>query len=300
MAMVADLKWQVPRERWRSLRHQLGRFVRSSPVGAVSAVILILIGAMAIFAAALAPHGPLEQRYAIALPPTGEHPLGTDFVGRDVLRRIIYGARITLVVAIISTVLGDVIGFVWGIVTGYVGGRFDLISQRLLDILLAFPSIILALLLMGGMGAGLKTVIIAIAVTRIPSMTRVIRSVTISVREYAFVEAARASGASPLRILVRHIAPQTVAPMLVMLTLNFGSAVFAESSLSFLGVGVPPPTATWGAMLGGVLTERFQPPWWLMVFPGVMITITILTANLFGDALRDFLDPTMKRQIDAV
>ena len=153
---------------------------------------------------------------------------------------------------------------------------------------------------MGGMGAGLQTVIIAIAVTRIPSMTRVIRSVTISVREYAF-------GRRP-EPPARHLsaswsatsAPQTVAPMLVMLTLNFGSAVFAESSLSFLGVGVPPPTATWGAMLGGVLTERFQPPWWLMVYPGVMITIIILTANLFGDALRDFLDPTMKRQIDAV
>jgi ABC-type dipeptide/oligopeptide/nickel transport system permease subunit len=194
--------------------------------------------------------------------------------------------------------IGDGIGFLWGLVSGYAGRRFDVISQRILDILMAFPALILALLLMAGLGAGLPTVIIAIAVTRVPLATRVIRSVVLTAKEQAFVEAARALGASPWRSMLRHLAPQCVAPLLVVASFNLGTAIFAEAALSFLGVGVPPPTPSWGNMLGGVLAEAFRPPWWLVIFPGVAITLTIIAANLLGDALRDFLDPKMKRQVE--
>jgi ABC-type dipeptide/oligopeptide/nickel transport system permease subunit len=153
------------------------------------------------------------------------------------------------------------------------------------------------MLLLTGLGSGLHTVIVAIAVTRVPLSTRVIRSVVLSIRELAYVDAARAIGAAPLRIIPRHIAPQCVAPLLVIVSLNLGTAIFAESALSFLGVGVPPPAPSWGNMLGGVLAEAFKPPWWMVIFPGVAITLTIMAANLFGDSLRDFLDPKLRRAI---
>jgi len=151
---------------------------------------------------------------------------------------------------------------------------------------------------MAGLGSGLHTVIIAIAVTRVPLATRVIRSVVIATKELPYVEAARALGAGPWRAMLHHLAPQCVAPLLVIASFNLGTAIFAEAALSFLGVGVPPPTPSWGSMLGGVLAEAFKPPWWLVVFPGLAITLTIVAANLLGDALRDFLDPKMKRQVE--
>jgi peptide/nickel transport system permease protein len=193
--------------------------------------------------------------------------------------------------------LGDSVGFVWGLTSGYLGRRFDMISQRVLEVLLSFPALILAMLLLTGLGSGLHTVIVAIAVTRVPLSTRVIRSVVLSIRESAYVDAARAIGAAPIRIIPRHIAPQCVAPLLVIVSLNLGTAIFAESALSFLGVGVPPPAPSWGNMLGGVLAEAFKPPWWMVIFPGVAITLTIMAANLFGDSLRDFLDPKLRRAI---
>src|SRR5215831_13012065 len=280
-------------------RSRLRRFLGSSVVGTVSLGLLLLVVATAVFADALAPYHPLLTDYAaIGRPPSAAHLLGTDLLGRDVLSRLIYGARVTLLVAIISVLLGDSIGFVWGLVSGYLGRRFDVISQRFLDVLMAFPTLILALLLVVSLGSGLHTVIIAIAVTRVPLATRVIRSTVLSTRELAYVEAARGLGASPARLMGRHLAPQCVAPLLVIASFNLGTAIFAEAALSFLGVGVPPPTPTWGSMLGGVLAEAFRPPWWLVVFPGLAITLTIVAANLFGDALRDFLDPRLKRQIE--
>jgi len=275
------------------------RFLRSSVVGTASLGLLLLVAGTAVFAEALAPYDPLDTDYgALGEAPSREHPLGTDSLGRDVLSRVIYGARVTLSVGVTSVVLGDGLGFLWGLVSGYAGRRFDVISQRLLDILMAFPALILALLLMAGLGAGLQTVIIAIAVTRVPLATRVIRSVVLTAKEQAFVEAARTLGASPMRAMLRHLAPQCVAPLLVVASFNLGTAIFAEAALSFLGVGVPPPTPSWGSMLGGVLAEAFRPPWWLVIFPGMAITMTIIAANLLGDALRDFLDPKMKRQVE--
>ena len=299
---TAETDWGfAPRaSRPRALVSAVRRFVRSSPVGAASAAFLLFVLLVAIFADLIAPFDPLEGHYDVTRTPPGADWLaGTDHLGRDVLSRLIFGARVTMIVAVSSVVLGDSIGFAWGILSGYIGGRFDLISQRVLDVLLSFPGIILALLLLVSLGSGLQTVIIAIAVTRVPGTTRLIRSVSLSVREFAYVEAARASGASPLRIMVRHVAPQAIAPLLVIGTLNLGAAIFAEAALSFLGVGIPPPAPSWGNMLGGVLAEAFRPPWWMVMLPGVAITLTILAANLFGDALRDFLDPTMKRQIES-
>jgi ABC-type dipeptide/oligopeptide/nickel transport system permease subunit len=250
---------------------------------------------LAIFAERVAPYDPLAANYAITrLPPAPEHVLGADHLGRDVLSRIIFGARITLLVAITSVLVGDSLGFTWGVVSGYLGGRVDLVSQRVLDVLMSFPGLILALLLMVGLGAGVHTVIIAIAVTRVPMSTRVIRSMVLSVKEFAYIDAARVVGASPLRIMTMHVAPQCVAPFLIITSAHLGVAIFTEAALSFLGVGVPPPWPSWGNMLGGVLAEAFKPPWWMVVFPGVAITMTILAANLLGDALRDFLDPKLK------
>lgn len=275
------------------------RFMRSSLVGTASLILLTGLVGVAIFTNQLAPYDPLEADYAnLGAAPSAAHPLGTDTLGRDVLSRVIHGARVTLLVALSSVVLGDGIGFLWGLVSGYVGRRFDAISQRFLEVFMAFPTLILAMLLLIGLGSGLQTVIIAIAVTRVPLATRVIRSVVLSVKELAYVEAAQALGVRPWRIIARHVAPQCVGPLLVIASFNLGSAVFAEAALSFLGVGVPPPTPTWGSMLGGVLADAFKPPWWLVVFPGLAITVTIMAANLLGDALRDFLDPKMKQQVE--
>jgi len=285
--------------RWPRMRAGLARFVRSSPLGAGCAVFLILVVFVAIFADQLAPYDPLQASYgAIRQPPSPDHLLGTDHLGRDALSRLIHGARITLLVSMSSVLIGDSLGFLWGLVSGYLGRRFDMVSQRLLDVLLSFPTLILAMLMMIGLGSGLHTVIIAIAVTRVPLSTRVIRSVALSVREFAYVDAARAVGAPPLRVMLRHVAPQCVAPFLVIVSLNLGAAIFAEAALSFLGLGVPAPAPSWGNMLGGVLAEAFKPPWWMVLTPGVAITLTILCANLFGDALRDFLDPKLKRALD--
>ena len=275
------------------------RFLRSSALGAVSLGLLIVVAAAALGAESLAPYDPIETDYgALNDAPSRDHLLGTDSLGRDVLSRLIFGARVTLVVGLSSVLLGDSLGFLWGLVSGSAGTRVDEISQRILDVLMAFPALILALLLMAGLGPGLQTVIIAIAVTRVPLATRVIRSVVISAKEQPFVEAARALGASPWRAMLFHLAPQCVAPILVVASFNLGTAIFAEAALSFLGVGVPPPTPSWGSMLGSVLAEAFKPPWWLVVFPGLAITLTIIAANLLGDALRDFLDPKMKRQVE--
>jgi len=275
------------------------RFAQSSPIGAMAVGIWLLMFFMAVFAAQLSPYDPLEADYgAIRAAPTAKHLLGTDQLGRDLLSRIIYGSRITLIVSITAVFVGDLIGFVWGIASGYLGQRFDLISQRVVDVLMSFPGLILALLLLVVLGAGLVTVIVAISVTRIPSATRITRAVVLSIKETSYVEAARMIGASNVRIMVRHVAPQAVAPILVVATLHLGGAIFAESALSFLGMGIPPPQPSWGNMLGGVLAAAFRPPWWLVIFPGLAITAAIMAANLFGDAFRDFLDPKLRRRID--
>jgi peptide/nickel transport system permease protein len=274
------------------------RFLRSSVLGSVAAALLLGISIVACLADVVAPYHPLEANYgATRQPPSAQYWFGTDHLGRDVLSRVIYGAQVTLVVAISSVLIGDTLGFAWGVASGYLGGKFDLVSQRILEVMMSFPTLILALLLMAGLGAGLHTVVIAIAVTRVPGSARIIRSVVLTVKQMAYVEAVRCLGASKPRIMLRHIAPQCIAPVLVVGSLNLGIAIFAESALSFLGVGIPPPTPSWGNMLGGVLAEAFRPPWWIVLTPGVAITVTILACNLLGDALRDFLDPRLRQRL---
>ena len=292
----------------------MSRFTKTSPIGAVAAVFLVLLGLVAIFANFLAPYDPLETFHSFfRKPPSIERPLGNDHLGRDVLSRIIVGTRTSLYVAFASVVIskvigfswgimtgykgGRIIGFSWGIMTGYKGGKFDLFSQRFLDVMMAFPGIIMAMLLLVGIGSGLYTVIMAIAITGIAGTTRVIRSVALSVREMEYVEAARALGASPLRIMIKHIAPQCVAPLMVVASVSLGGAIFAEAALSFLGLGIPPPNPSLGNMLGGVLGDAFRPPWWLVLYPGITITFAILAFNIFGDGLRDHLDPRLRGRL---
>lgn len=277
----------------------LVNFAKSSPLGAISAAFWVMLIFVAVFATQITPYNPLEANYSvIRTGPTLNNLLGTDDLGRDILSRIIAGARVTLFVAITAVFIGDSLGFVWAVASGYIGGRFDIMSQRIVEILMSFPALILALLLLVALGSGLTTVIIAIAVTRIPPTTRIIRSVVLTIKETAYVESAQSIGASHMRIMLHHIAPQCVAPILVVASLHLGTAIFAEAALSFLGMGIPPPAPSWGNMLGGVLAAAFRPSWWLVVFPGVAITLAVLAANLLGDALRDFLDPKLKKRVE--
>ena len=273
------------------------RRLSAMPVLAVGIVLTIIV--VAIFADRVAPYDPLEGNYSVVRqPPTAQHLLGTDDIGRDVLSRLIYGARTSLLVGFGSVLVGDLVGLIWGVSSGYIGRRFDLLSQRLLEVVLAFPGLILATMLLLVMGAGVTTVIVAIAVTRVPASTRVIRSVALATKEMVYVDAARVAGATAPRIMIRHIAPACIAPFLVIFSASLGIAITTEAALSFVGVGVPPPAPSWGTMLSGAAVGKFNPLWWLAVFPGLAITITVLAINLAGDSLRDFLDPQLRRRVD--
>jgi len=273
----------------------VARFARWSPLTTAALLLLVIPVLLAILAPWIAPYDPTLNQYSkLVQEPSSEHLMGTDKLGRDVYSRLLFGTRISLFVAFTAVLLGEAIGFLLGVMTAYIGGRFDLVSQRLVDVLMSFPTLILAMLLMAGLGAGITTIIIAIAVTRIPGSSRIIRSVALSVKALPYVEAARVVGASHWRVMLRHIAPQCVAPLLVVFSLNLGAAIFAEAALSYLGVGVPPPTPSLGNMLGEQNAQSFKPPWWLVLYPGLAITLIILAANLVGDGLRDFLDPRLK------
>jgi ABC-type dipeptide/oligopeptide/nickel transport system permease subunit len=271
-------------------------FSQRNPLGAVSGVAIIAIVSIAVLAPWVATHHPTGEADFRALreAPSAAHWMGTDDIGRDLYSRVVHGARISLFVAMIAVLVGDLIGAAWGVATGYIGGRFDMYSQRFLELMMSFPTLILAMILVLAMGAGVWTVIVAISITRIPLSVRVIRSVTLSVKENAYVDAAQAIGASSSRVMLRHIAPQCVAPWLVLATAHLGSVIILEASLGFLGVGVPMPTATWGNMLGGPVAAGLIPRWWMVIFPGVAITVTVLAFNLFGDSIRDALDPKLR------
>jgi peptide/nickel transport system permease protein len=275
---------------WRGLR----TFVRRNPLSAFWGGMAAVIICMAIFAPFIAPYDPLKANFRrMAKPPDAENYFGTDQIGRDNLSRVIYGTRTSLAVAIAAVLLGTTSGSLWGLASGYLGGRFDLVSQRLIEFLQSFPDLILAMAISMALGTGIGTVIVAIAITRIPFGGRVIRAVVLSLKEVAYVEAARAIGASPQRIMLGHILPQCVAPYLVLATTHLGVAIIIEAALGFLGVGIPPPTPTWGNMLAGSLTS-LVPHWWLVFYPGLAITLTVLAFNLFGDGIRDTLDPRLR------
>ncbi len=266
------------------------RTSETAPRFLLAAIVLV-----ALLASQLSPYDPtLNQYQKLVQEPSAEHIMGTDKLGRDVFSRLLYGARISLVVAFTAVLLGELLGFVVGVATAYVGGRFDLVSQRLVDVLMSFPTLILAMLLMVSLGAGLLTVVVAIGISQVPLATRITRSVVLATKETAYVEAARCIGASPARIMVRHIALQCVAPLLVIATVNLGAAIFAEASLSFLGVGTPPPNPSWGIMLSGAAQQFIRVAPWMAIFPGVAISLVVLAFNLLGDALRDMLVPHLR------
>ena len=277
----------------RSVLRELVGFARRNTLSAAGAIVGLLIIVVAVAAPWVAPQDPLKTNFRhMNKPPDAQAFFGTDQVGRDTLSRVIYGARTSLFVAFSAVLLGTTVGSLWGVACGYLGGRFDLASQRVMEILQAFPDLILAMAISVAIGTGLPAVIIAIAITRLPLGGRVIRSVAIAVREMSYVEAGRATGASALRIMRLHVLPQCVAPDLVLATTHLGVAIVIEAALGFLGVGVPPPAPTWGNMLADSITG-LVPRWWLVLFPGLAITITVLAFNLLGDGIRDTLDPRL-------
>jgi peptide/nickel transport system permease protein len=287
-------------ERSRPLLAQAGlrSFIRRSPLSAFWGCIAAAIILMALAAPVLAPYEPLKSDFrAMSKPPNERHYFGTDQIGRDVLSRVIYGSRASLTIALGAVLFGTTLGALWGLASGYFGGRFDIVSQRIIEFLQSFPDLILAMAIAMALGAGFGTVIVAIAITRIPFGGRVIRAVVLSLKELSYVEAARGLGASHLRIMARHILPQCVAPYLILATTHLGVAIIIEAALGFLGVGIPPPTPTWGNMLADSLNAGLVPPWWLVLFPGAAITITVLAFNLLGDGIRDMLDPRLRRAV---
>lgn len=266
----------------------------------IALVGLVIVGAffvMGLLAPVLAPYDPLAVHPALRLaPPSRENPLGRDELGRDILSRILYGARLSLLIGFVSVGVGFFIGVPWGIVSGYRGGILDLITQRAIDVLLAFPTILLAILVVTVIGPGLWNAMIAVGVASVPVYTRVVRSLVLSVREEDYVHAARAVGASDSRILLRHIMPNALPPVIVLSTLYIGSAILSAAGLGFLGLGAQPPAAEWGAMLSrGRLYLRVAPH--VALFPGLAIFFSVLGYNLLGDGLRDALDPRLRGRI---
>jgi len=266
---------------------------RLSWVGLVLLVAIILV---AILAPLIAPHDPLEQNIVSRLePPSAEFWLGTDSYGRDVLSRLIYGSRISLVVGFLAILIAMSIGATVGILAGYIGGPFDQLVMGLLDVMLSFPTLLLGLMIAAMLGASLENLIIAIAITEIAPFARIARAPTISLKQRDFVEAGRALGFGPIRIMRVHILPNMISDVVVMGSLWMASAIRTEASLSFIGLGVPPPTATWGGMIREGF-ENILDAWWLAVFPSLAILLTVLALNLLGDALRDAIDPKLRAE----
>ena len=273
------------------------RFIRQRPLGAIGAAIVIVMAVLAATAGLIAPYDPLETDYAAMLaPPDAKHWLGTDAFGRDVLSRVIYGSRTALMVGLGASLLGAIIGSLIGVASAYFAGRTDMIVQRIMDVFFAFPVIILALAVVAVLGTGAGNVILAIAAPMIPRCARVVRSSALAVREMPYVDAARAAGFGNGRIILRHMLPNVMAPILIMATAFLGEAILLEASLSFLGLGVQEPTAAWGLMLRGAAVQFAESAPWMAIFPGLAITLAVFGFNLFGDSLRDALDPRLRTQ----
>ena len=275
-------------------------FCKQQPLGAISFVIIFLMMFAGIFSPLVAPYDPLTIDFAgILTAPSREHWCGTDAFGRDICSRLIYGSRTALVIGFTASFLGSSFGAVLGIASAYFGGRIDDWIQRFVDILLAFPLIVLALVVVAALrkfviGGVDVNLIFAIAIPIIPRVARVVRAAALSVRVMPYVDAARAAGYSHTRIIFRHMAPNVVAPYLIMLTAFIAQAILAEASLSFLGLGVTEPTAAWGLMLSGNAADFYREAPWMVLFPGAAISLAVFAFNLFGDSLRDFLDPRFK------
>lgn len=267
-------------------------YARRYPLGVAGAVILIVFVLTALLANVVAPFDPLTTNAKASLaPPSSHYLIGADMMGRDMLSRMIHGARISLAVALGATCIGSGLGAMLGLASGYIGGWFDLIVQRIAEIMQALPLLVMALVITASLGPSLINTIIAIAIPLIPNVARVIRANVLSLRELNYVEAARAIGMRQSRIALVHVLPNTFAPLIVLATAQLGSTILTEASLSFLGLGVPEPYPSWGRMLSESAAEYMRSAPWLVIFPGLAISLVVFGANLFGDALRDILDP---------
>ena len=273
------------------------KMTRKYPLGAFGAVIVVVMIFLAIFANVISPYDPEANAFEFMLTaPDWQFWLGTDQFGRDILTRIIYGSRTALFVGFSCAIIGASVGLVLGVGSAYFGGRFDLFFQRVMDVFMAFPLIIMALAVVSIFGTGTQNVIIAITIPFIPRCARVVRSSALAIREIPYVDAARALGFTHSRIILRHMVPNVMAPFLIMLTAFVGQAILLEASLSYLGLGVQEPTPAWGLMLQGGAEEYAESAPWVAIWPGVAISLAVFGFNLFGDALRDALDPKLRQQ----
>ncbi|WJR78856.1 ABC transporter permease [Bradyrhizobium sp. NP1] len=274
---------------------RIGFLARRHLLGTAGLAIMVIFVLTALFADLISRYDPFTVDSAHALArPDARHWMGTDSFGRDVWARIVHGARISLAVGIGSTALGSSIGVIIGLVSGYLSGWVDLVFQRITDILQSLPLLVLALVMTAALGPSLPNVIIAIAIPLIPTVSRVIRANTLALRELPFVEAAKSIGMSETRIVLRHVLPNTLAPLIVLATAQLGSTILTEASLSFLGLGIPEPYPSWGRMLSESAAEYVRTAPWLVIFPGIAISLAVFGTNLFGDALRDILDPRQR------
>ncbi len=273
----------------------IATFSRRKPLGAIGAAIVVLLILTAIFAPFIAPHDPDKVNSDfIYAPPSSTFLVGTDQIGRDTLSRLIYGARVSLYVGIVSVLIGATMGTLLGIISAYFGGLTDLFLQRILDALIAFPSIIFAMAIMAALGASLENVIIALVIIFMPGAARTLRSRALSLKEMDFVLAAKAVGAGDWRIILRHILPNCMSLYIVFFTITVGFAILVEASLSFLGLGAPPEVPTWGGMLTDAASKYIKLAPWLAILPGVAVALVVFGFNLLGDALRDVLDPRLR------
>lgn len=286
-----QLALRPKQSRVRRLLH----LARQKPVGAVSLLVILALIAMAAFADAIAPYGKTAMvGVAFTEPFSPGHFLGTDHLGRDVWTRTIYGSRISIWVGLVAVFTGVLSGSVLGIISGYFGGKLDLILQRVLDAVMSLPALVLALTIVSVLGASTTNALIAIAVVLAPSVARIIRGQVLSVKEFQYVEAARALGASTPRILLQHITPNVFFYVVILISVDLGAAIIIEASLSFLGLGTQPPTPSWGYMLSNEGRKYLTLAPWIALAPGVAISVVVLAFNMLGDTIRDILDPRLR------
>jgi peptide/nickel transport system permease protein len=278
-----------------SFVEEVVKFVRTKPLGAAGALIILGLMVVAALADSVAPYDAYQADYSQQFArPSVEHWFGTDEFGRDLMSRIMYGARIALFVGFTASFIGCTIGGLLGVTSAYVGGKLDLLLERLMDILLAFPQLILALAIASILGPAVQNVVIAISIPIIPRAARVVRATALAVKENVYVEAVSALGAPQRRIVLRHIVPNVVAPYIILLTAQLGGAILAEAALSYLGLGAAEPTPSWGLMLSGSALSYAEKAPWIPIFPGIAISLGVFGFNLFGDSLRDALDPKLR------
>ena len=296
-AQATPADWLALPATRRSPLAGITRFMRRYPLGTVGAMLILVLIVLAVFAPLIATHDRFalssrERRQA----PSAEHYFGTDELGRDIFSRIVYGARISLQVGFISVGLGVTFGSLIGLLCAYFRGAVDFWLQRLVDALFAFPTIILALTIVAVLGASTTNVIVAVGIVSIPRISRVVRSAALAIMAQPYIEAARSMGSNHSRIVLQHILPNVMAPIIVVATAGFGGAILSEAALSFLGVGTPPPNPSWGIMLSGAAQQFIRVAPWMAIFPGIAISLAVFGFNLFGDALRDALDPRLRTQ----